>query len=54
MTTYYLDTSALSKLYVKESGTAWVRSLVNPAADHALLLKERKYNVRKHNPCNSR
>lgn len=37
MTTYYLDTSALSKRYVQEIGTAWVRALVAPAAGHTLL-----------------
>jgi len=37
MTTYYLDTSALSKRYVQEGGTAWVRALVAPTAGHALL-----------------
>jgi predicted nucleic acid-binding protein len=37
MTTYYLDASALSKRYVQEKGTAWVRMLVDPAAGHTLL-----------------
>ncbi len=37
MTTYYLDTSALSKRYVQESGAAWVRLLADPAAGHTLL-----------------
>jgi predicted nucleic acid-binding protein len=37
MTTYYLDASALSKRYVQESGTTWVRTLVDPAAGHTLL-----------------
>jgi len=37
MTTYYLDTSALSKRYVQETGTAWIRSLVAPSAGHTLL-----------------
>lgn len=37
MTTFYLDTSALSKRYVQESGTGWIRSLVSPTAGHALL-----------------
>jgi predicted nucleic acid-binding protein len=37
MTTYYLDTSALSKRYVQEVGTAWVRALVVPTAGHTLL-----------------
>ncbi|GAB4409889.1 MAG: type II toxin-antitoxin system VapC family toxin [Anaerolineae bacterium] len=37
MTTYYLDTSALSKRYVQEIGTVWVRTLVAPTAGHTLL-----------------
>jgi len=37
MTTYYLDTSALSKRYVQETGTTWVRALIDPAAGHTLL-----------------
>ena len=37
MTTYYLDTSALSKRYVQETGTAWVRALADPIAGHTLL-----------------
>jgi predicted nucleic acid-binding protein len=37
MTVYYLDTSALSKRYVQEIGTAWVRALVAPSAGHTLL-----------------
>ncbi len=37
MTTYYLDTSALIKRYVQETGTNWVRTLVVPTAGHALL-----------------
>lgn len=37
MTTYYLDTSALSKRYVQKTGTAWIRALVGPAAGHTSL-----------------
>lgn len=37
MTTYYLDTSALGKRYVQETGTAWVRALADPAVGHSLL-----------------
>ncbi len=37
MTTYYLDTSALSKRYVTEPGSHWIRDLVNPVAGHTLL-----------------
>ncbi len=37
MTTFYFDSSALSKRYVQETGTAWTRTLTNPAAGHVLL-----------------
>jgi predicted nucleic acid-binding protein len=37
MTTYYLDASALSKRYVQETGTTWMRELVDPATGHTLL-----------------
>ena len=37
MSTYYLDSSALSKRYVQEMGTEWIRSLTSPDADHLLL-----------------
>ena len=37
MSTTYLDTSAISKRYVHESGTRWLRALTDPAAGHSLL-----------------
>lgn len=37
MTHYYLDTSALSKRYVQEAGTEWVRDLAAPDAGNLLL-----------------
>ena len=37
MTTYYLDASALSKRYVQESGTAWMRALLDPGPGRTLL-----------------
>jgi len=37
MTTYYADASALSKRYVQETGTIWMRSLVALDAGHVLL-----------------
>lgn len=37
MTTYYFDASALSKRYVQEVGTAWVRTLTAPEVGHTLL-----------------
>lgn len=33
---YYLDTSALVKYYVQESGTPWVMGLCDPAAGHTI------------------
>jgi predicted nucleic acid-binding protein len=39
MTTYYLDTSALSKRYVQEIGTEWIRALA--AKDEHTLLTAR-------------
>jgi len=36
-TSYYLDTSALGKRYVNETGSAWVRARTAPKAGHALL-----------------
>jgi predicted nucleic acid-binding protein len=37
MTTFYLDTSALIKRYVQESGTAWIQTQITPPTDHVLL-----------------
>jgi len=37
MTTYYFDTSALSKRYVRETGSAWVCMVLDPTAGHTLL-----------------
>jgi predicted nucleic acid-binding protein len=36
MAVYYLDTSALAKRYVQESGTVWVLDLTDLAAGHDL------------------
>lgn len=36
MPAYYLDTSALVKRYVAESGSAWVRQVTDPASGNAL------------------
>lgn len=36
MAAYYLDTSALVKVFARESGTAWATALVDPAAGHTL------------------
>jgi predicted nucleic acid-binding protein len=37
MSTYYLDTSALVKLYVAETGSAWLQSITIPETGHLLL-----------------
>jgi predicted nucleic acid-binding protein len=37
MATYYLDSSALVKRYVAEVGSAWLQTIVAPAAGHLLL-----------------
>jgi predicted nucleic acid-binding protein len=37
MATYYLDSSALVKRYVAETGSAWLQSIVAPATGHLLL-----------------
>jgi predicted nucleic acid-binding protein len=37
MTIYYLDTSALIKRYVDESGSDWIRSITSASANHLLL-----------------
>jgi uncharacterized protein len=36
MTHYYLDSSALVKRYVAESGSDWVQAVCDPTAGHAL------------------
>lgn len=38
MTTYYVDTSALAKRYVKETGTTWVLSWVEPVANNIIVI----------------
>jgi uncharacterized protein len=35
---YFLDTSAVVKRYVRETGTAWVQALTTPTAGHSLFL----------------
>lgn len=37
MTAYYLDTSSLSKRYVEEAGTSWVRGLLASEAGNAIV-----------------
>lgn len=38
MTTYYVDSSALVKRYVNETGSDWIQALCIPAAGHTLAL----------------
>lgn len=38
MTPYVLDTSAVVKRYIREAGSAWVRSITNPAASQLVYL----------------
>lgn len=38
MTTYYVDTSALAKRYVNETGSAWVLSWVEPPAGNIIVV----------------
>jgi predicted nucleic acid-binding protein len=35
---YFLDTSAVVKRYVQETGTAWIRNLAAPATGHSFYL----------------
>ena len=35
---YFLDTSALVKRYIVETGTPWVQTITNPAAQNILLI----------------
>jgi hypothetical protein len=35
---YFLDTSAVVKRYIQETGTAWVQTLTAPTASHSLFL----------------
>ena len=40
MTHYFLDSSALIKRYIRETGTEWVRSLSVPGAGNAILIAQ--------------
>ena len=40
MSNYYLDTSALVKRYVDETGSAWLRALVDPALSPVLVVSQ--------------
>jgi len=40
MTNFYLDTSALVKRYFAETGTAWIRTLLDPATGNTVAISE--------------
>ncbi len=40
MATYVVDTSALVKRYVQETGSAWVETMLAPTAGHAIYVLE--------------
>ncbi len=40
MTALYLDTSALVKRYLVETGTAWIRTLLDPSAGNTVVISE--------------
>lgn len=40
MTTFFVDTSALAKRYLVESGAAWVRSWIGSSAKHEIVVAE--------------
>ena len=40
MTVFYLDTSALVKRYVRETGTEWIRLVTDPRLANTLLIAE--------------
>ena len=40
MSVFYLDTSALVKRYVRETGTTWIRALSDPRSGNTVILAE--------------
>ncbi|HEV2237768.1 MAG TPA: type II toxin-antitoxin system VapC family toxin [Ktedonobacterales bacterium] len=40
MAVYFLDTSAVVKRYVAETGSAWVTSLCDPATGHIIVISQ--------------
>ena len=40
MTVYYLDASALVKRYASETGSDWVLTITDPAAEHPVIFSE--------------
>lgn len=37
---FFLDSSALAKRYLRETGTAWVRDLTNPSSENTIVAAE--------------
>lgn len=40
MSTWFFDSSALTKRYVTEIGSTWIRHLADPASQHTVLVAE--------------
>lgn len=40
MSDFYLDSSAVAKRYLVETGTTWIRALTDPTASHTIWLAE--------------
>jgi uncharacterized protein len=40
MTSYFMDSSAISKGYVAEVGSTWITSLIDPTAGHVIVLSQ--------------
>jgi len=40
MTVYFMDSSAIGKHYMRETGSIWITSLVVPAAGHIIVVSE--------------
>ncbi len=40
MSSYYLDTSALIKRYLGETGSIWIKNLVDLAAGHVIVVSD--------------
>jgi hypothetical protein len=40
MTTYFLDSSALIKRHITETGTTWIRSIVAPSAQNTIIIAQ--------------
>ncbi len=40
MSHYYIDTSALLKRYIVETGSAWMRTITDVKSSHAILISE--------------